>query len=137
MIKKPIIQNPSKRNKKKDDWALLKNGLGVFVFLIIAAFILHGYVGVKGKEAGAICSRMETDAQNTLAAIASYYSDPDHTSLPTVDQLIEDEDLLTNYPVKIEGDPEDDIMVTVIGDGKCPKGKRYVRSFDGIDQWHD
>ena len=80
---------------------------------------------------------MENDAENTLAALASYYANPDHTTLPTVDQLIEDENLWTNYPVTIEEDYEEDIIVTVIGDGGCPKGKKYVRSFEGLNEWHD
>jgi hypothetical protein len=134
MIKKPIIQKPS---NKKDDWSLLKNGLGVFVFLIIAAFFIHVYIVEKKKEAGSNCSRMESDAQNTLAAISSYFADPDHITLPTVDQLIKDEGLWTTYPVKIEGDFEEDIIVTVIGGGECPKGNKYVRSFEGINEWQD
>ena len=137
MIKKPIIENPSRKKKKKDEWILLKYGLGICVFLIVSVSLGNVYwLEVKGKESSN-CWRMENDAQNTLAALASYFADPDHTSLPTVDQLREDEDLWTNYPVQIEGDPEEDIMVTVIGDGGCPKGKKHVRSFDGIDEWHD
>jgi hypothetical protein len=81
---------------------------------------------------------MESDAQNTLAAVSSYFADPDHTNLPTFDQLVEGEDLWTTFPVKIEGDPNEEIIVTVIDDrDECPKGKEYVSSTEGINKWQD
>ena len=70
---------------------------------------------------------MVTDAQNTMAAIASYYADPEHTTLPTVDQLMKEEDLTTDFPVTIDGGPNEDIIVTVIDyHAECPKGNKIV-----------
>jgi len=137
MIKKPIIRKPS---DKKDDWSLLWKGLGVFVLLLIVAFVVNVYFIEERKRERYTCARMESDAQNTFAAISSYFADPDRITLPTIDQLIEEEGLFTTFPVKIEGDPEQDIIVSVInnGDAECPKGKKYVAVMGGGEGvWED
>ena len=125
MIKKPIIRKPS---EKKEGWALLKWAVIVIICVSGAMFILNTLVPDEKMISESKCSQMENDAENTLAAISSYFANPERTTLPTVDQLIKEEDLWTTYPVKLEGDPEEDIIVTVInnGDNQCPKGKKYV-----------
>lgn len=85
------------------------------------------------------CSKMETDVQNTAAAISSYYSHPDNIALPSVDQLIEEEDLSTNYPVTIEVDANGEPVITVIDDkAECARGKKFVYYFNGMEpEWKD
>jgi len=125
MIKTPITK---KSSDKKDDWALLKIGLIAIISVLIVLFFINAYFTEKKKRAESNCRRMESDANNTLAAISSYFSIPEHTNLPTYDQLLEKENLITTFPVKIEGDPSREIIVTVIGpsDDACPNGKKYV-----------
>jgi hypothetical protein len=134
VIKTPIT---NKSADKKDNWALLKIGIIVIISALIALFFINAYFEEKKKEAKSNCRRMEYDALNTLAAISSYFAIPEHTNLPTYDQLVEAENLVTTFPVKIDGDPEKDIIVTVIGDGECPKGNKYVVSFEGINEWRN
>jgi hypothetical protein len=137
MAKRVYIKKPS---DKKDDWALLKMGIVVIFCVFIVTFIINAYFVDKKKEAESNCRRMEYDAQNTLTAIADYYANPDHIDLPTFDQLVEEVDLITTFPVKIEGNPEEVIIVTVIDhDDKCPKGKKYVAYMGdgGEPGWQD
>jgi hypothetical protein len=73
------------------------------------------------------CSKIETDSLNTLAALASYFSEPTHTELPTVQDLIISEDLTLykNSTVTIDGTVER-IRVTVIEDkSKCRRGNKF------------
>ena len=86
-----------KLSAKKDDWSLLWKGLIVIGLLLIAAFVANVYFTEKKKEAGSNCARMESDAQNTLAAISSYFAEPDHITLPTYDQLEAEENLMTTF----------------------------------------
>ena len=82
------------------------------------------------------CSYMENDASNTLAAIASYFAEPSHNSLPTVDQLQKEEDLFTEFPVKITQADDGDIIVLVIDTkNRCSKGSVFGASMGGIRQW--
>ena len=138
MIKTPITK---KSSDKKDDWALLKIGLIAIAVLLIAAFFVNAYFVEKKKRAESNCGRMESDANNTLAAISSYFAIPEHTNLPTYDLLVEKENLITTFPVQIEGDPLGEIIVTVIGpsDDECPKGKKYVAYMGGTiaAEWQD
>jgi len=85
------------------------------------------------------CSKMETDVLNTAAAISSYYSDSNHIALPSVDQLIEEEYLSTDYPVTIEADANGEPVITVINDkDDCARGKKYVYYFNGMEpEWKD
>ena len=121
MTKIPIIKKPG---DKKNEWSLLENRIVLIICGLAAAFFIHIYLIEDNKKAEYHCRQMEYDAQNTLAAIASYFANPDHTTLPTYDQLIEEEDLVTSYPVEIEGDPEEEIIVYEdrnwrVAQGKC------------------
>lgn len=82
---------------------------------------------------------MVDDARNTSAAIESYYTDPKHMTLPTVDQLMKEESSSTNYPVTIEEDSNGDPVITVIDDkAECIKGKKLVYYSNGTAlEWKD
>lgn len=82
---------------------------------------------------------MKVDAQNTAAAISSYYAVPDHTTIPTVEQLIEEEGLSTNYPVKIEEDANGDPVITVYDENaECLQGQRLVKYYHGVEfEWQN
>ena len=80
---------------------------------------------------------MVTDAQNTAASIYDYYADPDNTTLPSFAQLVHEEYLSTEFPVKIEAGSDGEAIVTVVDDnGKCPNGKKYVYYLNGTEpEW--
>ena len=103
-----------------------------------AGFLMGVYFDMTQRGSVMTCQRMESDAHNTLAAVSSYFSNPDHSNLPSFDQLAEKEGLETTFPVKLEGDPTEEIIATVIDhNDECPKGKKYVASNLGIDEWQD
>ena len=103
-----------------------------------AGYLMGVYFYMTQKGSAMACIKMESDAHNTLAAVSSYHSNPDHINLPTFDQLVEKEGLETAFPVILEGDPTGEIIATVIDyNDECPKGKKYVASNLGIDEWQD
>ena len=127
------------RNKKKWNTAQIATAfacLAIFWFPISNFGICFYYTYTQAGTASA-CDRMESDAHNTLAALSSYFSYPDHTALPTVDQLIETESLMTNCPVTIEEGADGDPIIAVTDDtAKCRKGNKYVYYVDGsASEW--
>jgi hypothetical protein len=103
--------------------------------------VLFGiYFEFTQKKSETACREMETDAYSTMMALADYYSDPHHITLPSVEQLIEKNGLSLYYSVTMEGDPEEDILITVIDDSaECPKGKKLTALFGGGGEieWKD
>ena len=103
--------------------------------------VLFGiYFEFTQRRSVTACTEMKADAYNTMMALADYYSDPHHMALPSVEQLTEKHGLSLYYSVTMEGDPEEDILITVIDDSaKCPKGKKLTASFAGEKEmeWKD
>ena len=131
-----ILKNP-KYNVKKEDFLIIT--IGFIAVTIILAFI--GFIiNVNDRPRVPSCNYNETDAKNTLAALASYFSEPDRNEVPTVEYLEEYEDLYINLhsTVIIDG-PIDKVRVTVIDKtGNCPLGKRYEVYMDGFPgEWYD
>jgi len=77
-LQKPLIEKQilKKQPPKKDDWSLLWKGLGLIIFLLIVAFFVNVYFLEERIRGKFNCKQMEADAQNTLAAISSFFSDP-------------------------------------------------------------
>ncbi len=128
-----IIKNPKNKSKKKGYtlkvWIIIISSLLCASFI---AFLLPNFIIVDQK---CFCCYLETDAQNTIAAIASYFSEPEHSvnDVPTFQDLVENEGLTINknHTVIIDG-PRDRVRVTVINNtGECRRGKKYVREMGG------
>ena len=129
-----IIKNPKKKSKKKgntsEHWAtksfcILFVAFCMYTVLFLILPILgYDFFGVNEST----CSAIESDAQNTHAALASYFSEPDKDEVPTLQDLVESEGyyINKNHTVIVDG-TIDRIRVTVIDNkGKCPRGKKYV-----------
>ena len=144
VFKHPIFgNNDEKETPIKKKWSLARIAIGFVCVCILwpwpSGVLINLYFYTTQKGAIVVCNKMESDAQNTLAAISSHYSNPDNIALPSLDRLIEEEGLSLYYSVTIEGDPEKDLFVTVIDDSaKCPKGKKLVTSMGGGEpEWKD
>ncbi|MGD9055383.1 MAG: hypothetical protein PVJ41_04195 [Desulfobacterales bacterium] len=136
----------SKRDKElldRSKWSPLLIA-GVFIgFSVFWYFISNIAIGAyfmatqRGSEV--VCKKMVIDAQSTAAAISSYFSHPEHTTLPSLDQLREEEGLITDFPVTIDKGPDGKPTITVIDEnGECPDGKKYVLYYYGIEsEWKD
>lgn len=84
------------------------------------------------------CVELESDAMNVLASIASYYSDPSHTGLPTVEDLKREEGLGIDSSPRISMTEAGDVFVIVYDKNtKCPKGEAYLSWMggSGISEW--
>ncbi len=85
------------------------------------------------------CIEFETNAHNTLAALAGYFSEPDKDAVPTLQDLINSEDLaLYEYSTVIIDGPKDKLRVTVIDSkNRCVRGNRYEVYMGGTSgEWY-
>ena len=91
------------------------------------------------RESEMVCEKMETDAYNAAAAIADYFSYPEHITLPTAEQLMIEGGLTTDFSIIIEQDADGESIVKVVDDkDQCPRGKRFVYYFSGKEaEWLD
>jgi amino acid transporter len=113
-------------------------GTVITTVAILAAIAVPNFIAYRDK---ATCSIVESEVMNTAAVIADYFSDPEHDTVPTIEQLAldpvygyipsEDVDILISGPVE-------QIKITATDkSGRCPKGYQYVVSMpeDVNDGW--
>ncbi len=138
-----IIKNPEKNNKKKGfplgDWIIIISTIfcaSLIAFIVILPKIVWS---VTGPPEISPCAKVETDAQSTLVALVSYFSETDKNEMPTVQDLMKSEDLTIdkNSTVIIDG-PKDSIRVTVIENkNRCGKGIIFEVNMGGAaGEWH-
>lgn len=127
----------------KSKWSLSEIALafaGISIFWpIFSGFIVGVYFHATQKENEYTCKKMESTAHGTMAAISDYYADPEHLTLPSVDELLKEGYLLTDFPVTIEEDSNEDPVITIIDDTEeCIKGKKFIYYTNGMEpEWKD
>ncbi|GAG93315.1 unnamed protein product [marine sediment metagenome] len=103
-------------------FTLIELMIVIAIIGILAAIAIPNFIAYRDK---AYCGYAEGDAQNTLAALSSYFSEPSRTTLPTVPELVTAEELSLNNTLtnSVQISTVSGYTVTVLDEsGRCPRG---------------
>ena len=112
-------------------FTLIELMIVIAIIGILAAIAIPNFIAYRDK---AYCGYAEGDAQNTLAALSSYFSEPTRTTLPSVAELVTAEELSLNNTNtdSVSLDDTTGFVVSVNDDsGRCPRGTTYTASMGG------
>ena len=105
-------------------FTLIELMIVIAIIGILAAIAIPNFIAYRDK---AYCSKVETDAQSVLAGLASYFSEPDNTSiLGGIGTLVSQEELRLNNSgswAHVEEDTTGGWITVEIGDSskRCPR----------------
>jgi prepilin-type N-terminal cleavage/methylation domain-containing protein len=120
------------RGNNQKGFTLIELMIVIAIIGILAAIAIPNFIAYRDK---AFCSYGEQDAQSVAAALASYFSEPDHTTTPTVAELINTEQLSTNnLPASISIDEDTPGLTQIFVDddsNRCPRSTQFYKTMGG------
>ena len=126
----------------KKGFTLIELLVAMVIIVTLSAVLVPKYFSAKEQQR---CNSVIADAHNLRSALGAYFSDLAHTDIPTVADLVADQNVhLINDPagMAFQGTDIDTVVIRVSDiTGKCGKGT-YVLPMNGStsggdDDWDD